>query len=290
MTAGDAPWRGFAHHLAVDRVGAGSYAGNCLGGRGDRAFGGHLVAHAVVIACRESAADFVPMSLHAQFLAAASISRPIDYRVMALRRGRSFEYWRVDAMQDDRLVLTSTVALHRPETSPQHSVAPPTDEDPLTLPTITNSPREGTNMQIRKGLDIRRGERWRAGDATPYQHVWYRCVEDLPDDPILRYAILAWTTDLELVSTVDLPYRVGVVRRQAASLDHVIYFHRDLDPSQWWLYDQASPSLGAGRGLANGRIFGADGGLAASVSQLTLLRVELRQDADRQGSGQEHAD
>ena len=290
MGAGDAVWCGFEAHLAVECVGEGRYTGRCVAGRDDRVFGGHLVAHAIVIACSESAADFVPLSLHAHFLAAASSQLPIDYQVLVLRRGRTFEHWRIDAMQGGRLVLTSTVALHRPETSPQHSAVRPADDDPLTLPTITNFPRAGTSTQIREGLDIRRGEHWQEGEATPYQHIWYRCVEKLPDDPVLRYAILAWITDLELTWTVDLPYREGVVSRVGASLDHVIYFHRELDPCQWWLYDQASPTLGAGRGLSTGRMFGADGALGASVNQLSLLRLERRQGADGKGNGQVHAD
>jgi len=74
---------------------------------------------------------------------------------------------------------------------------------------------------------------------------------------------------------VDLPYLDGVRSRTAASLDHNMHFHRPFDPSQWWLYEQESPDLFRGRGLATGRIFSLDGALIATVTQQTLLRLEL---------------
>jgi acyl-CoA thioesterase-2 len=51
-----------------------------------------------------------------------------------------------------------------------------------------------------------------------------------------------------------------------------MWYHRDFRADQWLLYDQVSPSASSARGLANGRIFTADGVLAASVVQEGLIR------------------
>ena len=58
-----------------------------------------------------------------------------------------------------------------------------------------------------------------------------------------------------------------------ASLDHAMWFHRTFRADEWVLYDQTAISSGAGRGLAGGAIFTADGTLAVTVVQEGLARV-----------------
>jgi acyl-CoA thioesterase-2 len=52
-----------------------------------------------------------------------------------------------------------------------------------------------------------------------------------------------------------------------------MWFHRTFRADEWLLYDQRSPSASGGRGLAEGRIFRADGTLAVSVMQEGLVRL-----------------
>jgi acyl-CoA thioesterase-2 len=58
-----------------------------------------------------------------------------------------------------------------------------------------------------------------------------------------------------------------------ASIDHAMWFHRDVRVDEWLLYASDSPSASGARGLARGNVFRRDGRLVASTSQEGLLRV-----------------
>jgi acyl-CoA thioesterase-2 len=273
--SGTPEWRGFVDHLTVIERSDGTFEGWCMPGRDTRPYGGHILAQVLELALQKSTSGMTPMSLHAHFMAAGDTREIVEYRLTSLRVGRSFEHWAVDVSQKGRPLVAATVVLHHPEPSPEHQVQPRRPGGPEGLPVITDFPRPGTVVALRAGLEIRAGRAWETGDpaVVPYQDRWYRCVEPVP--PGWEDVVLAWCTDLESTWTVDLPYLDGVRSRMAASLDHNMHFHRPFDPSQWWLYEQESPDLSRGRGLATGRIFSVDGALIATVTQQTLLRLEL---------------
>ncbi|MEL7210449.1 MAG: acyl-CoA thioesterase II, partial [Actinomycetota bacterium] len=66
----------------------------------------------------------------------------------------------------------------------------------------------------------------------------------------------------------------GVIdgRIMMASLDHAMWFHRPFRADEWLLYVQDTPSAQAGRGMARGSIYTADGELVVSVVQEGLIR------------------
>ncbi len=58
-----------------------------------------------------------------------------------------------------------------------------------------------------------------------------------------------------------------------ASIDHAMWFHRDVRVDDWLLYSTDSPSASGSRGFARGSVFSRDGRLVASTSQEGLVRV-----------------
>jgi acyl-CoA thioesterase-2 len=58
-----------------------------------------------------------------------------------------------------------------------------------------------------------------------------------------------------------------------ASLDHCMWFHRDVRADDWLLYDMDTPIAHAGRGLARGFLFNQSGELMVSMVQEGLTRV-----------------
>lgn len=105
---------------------------------------------------------------------------------------------------------------------------------------------------------------------------------ELPDDPRLHAAILTYASDLTLLGATVIPHGtfVGAPGLLFASVDHAVWLHRPVRADGWILYDQVSPSASAGLGFATGRMFTADGRLAASVAQEGLIRML---DADPEG-------
>jgi acyl-CoA thioesterase-2 len=58
-----------------------------------------------------------------------------------------------------------------------------------------------------------------------------------------------------------------------ASLDHALWFHRDVRVDEWLLYAFDSPSASGARGFARGQFFTEDGSLVASAAQEGLVRL-----------------
>ncbi|HET8789903.1 MAG TPA: acyl-CoA thioesterase II, partial [Modicisalibacter sp.] len=65
----------------------------------------------------------------------------------------------------------------------------------------------------------------------------------------------------------------GDPKLQIASLDHAIWFHRDVKVNDWLLYDMDSPWAGGARGFARGSIYDRQGYLVASSTQEGLTRL-----------------
>ena len=106
------------------------------------------------------------------------------------------------------------------------------------------------------------------------QRVWMRIDGKLPDDPLVHACALTFASDLTLLDAVLSTHGEvwGPGGFIGASLDHALWFHRPFRADEWFLYDCSSPSASGSRGLANGRMFTADGRLIASAVQEGLLR------------------
>jgi acyl-CoA thioesterase-2 len=118
---------------------------------------------------------------------------------------------------------------------------------------------------------------------APVRHVWIRTVDALPDDQALHQNLLAYVSDYELLGTSTLPHGMPFGRGKVimASLDHALWFHREVRIDQWLLYAMDSPNASGARGLARGQLFTDDGKLVASTVQEGLIRVLDKQRPNR---------
>jgi acyl-CoA thioesterase-2 len=87
--------------------------------------------------------------------------------------------------------------------------------------------------------------------------------------------VLAYASDYGLLGTALRPHGLSFVQPelQLASLDHALWFHRDVRLDDWLLYAMESPSASGARGYTRGQIFAEDGTLVASVAQEGLMRL-----------------
>ena len=135
--------------------------------------------------------------------------------------------------------------------------------------------------QRKRPLDLRPVQQpihvYPAEPATS-QAIWMRTVGPLPDDPALHAAILAYSSDYNLLEPAlrahGLTWSEPDLR--VASLDHAMWWHRPARADEWLLYVQESPSASGSRGLGLGRVYRADGTLVASVGQEGMIRVRGR--------------
>jgi len=112
--------------------------------------------------------------------------------------------------------------------------------------------------------------------SEPKSDTWMRAVAPIGEDARMHQVILAYASDMNLLSTAMRPH--GVVWQtpglQSASLDHAMWFHKASNFNDWHLYTQDSPSASGGRGFVRGAIYGQDGTLVASVAQEGLMRLK----------------
>jgi acyl-CoA thioesterase-2 len=252
-----------------------------------RVFGGQVASQALVAAARTTEPDRVVHSLHAYFLRPGDTRVPIVYDVERTRDGRSFSTRRVVARQHGRSIFYMSASFHRAEDGLDHQdpmpvVAAPEDCPELgdLLAGLTGRPRDEWNREW-AALDVRYAGDSREGgslhdDAHPaVARVWLKAAGPIGPDPVLHAAVLAYASDLTLLSVTVVPHGtyIGDPRLEPASLDHAMWFHRPLRADEWLLYDQVSPSASGGRGFATGRLFTVDGRLVATAVQEGLVRL-----------------
>jgi acyl-CoA thioesterase-2 len=109
----------------------------------------------------------------------------------------------------------------------------------------------------------------------PRQRLWIKADGELPEDPLLHACVIAYASDMSLFDAILAPHSIrwddGTF--MGASLDHCMWFHREVRADEWLLYDTDSPIAHGGRGLARGFLFNQAGQLQVSMVQEGLTRV-----------------
>ena len=250
-----------------------------------RAFGGQVLAQALVAASRTVGVSRVLHSLHAYFLRPGRTDIPIVYDVETVRDGKSFSSRRVVARQGGEVIFYLSSSFHEAEAGFEHADPVPDDvpgpeECPRLAEVLSRVAGRSASLWEREWgvLDVRYvGDSRPGGSLLDSWHpararVWVRVEGDLPEDRRLHQAALAYASDLTLLSATTVPHGVFIgINVQAASLDHAMWFHRPFRADDWLLYDQVSPSASAGLGLATARLF-QHGTLVADVAQEGLIR------------------
>ncbi len=252
-----------------------------------RVFGGQVAGQALVAAGRTVDRGAVH-SLHAYFLRPGDPRIPIIFDVDRIRDGRSFTTRRVVAIQHGRAIFNLSASFQVPESGPEHQYPMPAAPDPDSLPTMRERHEPYADrfepgfvewIRRERPIDTRSAglPRWldpEPSDREPEQLVWFRANGKLPDDPLLHACIVAYASDLTLLDTALMTHvrSWDDDRFMIASLDHAMWFHRELRADEWLLYHQKSPSAQGARGLAEGFIYRRDGALAVTVMQEGLMR------------------
>ena len=254
---------------------------------GPRVFGGQVLAQALVAAGRSVEAERRCHSLHAYFILPGDVEAPIVYEVEKLRDGGSFTTRRVTAVQHGRPIFNASLSFHRDEPGLDHQPEAPTGvpaPDALaTERSLAESVADRIPEPLRTVLTRERPIDFRPVDPADPLHpeprearaaTWLRATGDLPDDPLVHQAILAYASDWGLLGTALLPHGRSVFDGtiQAASLDHALWFHRPFRVDDWLLYAMEAPTVAGARAFTRGGVTDADGRLVASAVQEGLIR------------------
>ena len=250
-----------------------------------RVFGGQVLAQSIVAATRTVADDRAIHSMHGYFLRPGDVDYPITFSVDRIHDGRSFSTRRTQAYQNGLPILSMIASFQDEDEGFEHQIVMPEGlPDPESIPssaaTIANVEHPVAQYWAgERPFDMRHIPSpvylTVEGERVAHQAVWFRSIGDLPDDPALHRAALAYASDYTIMEPILRRHGIAWATNglRAASLDHAMWWHRPTRVDEWLLYVQESPSASGGRGLAFGSIFSRDGRLVASVAQEAMIRV-----------------
>lgn len=279
---------GLAQLLTLENIGGDRFRSIVTGGGGTRAFGGQVVAQALAAALATVPEDRPAHSLHAHFLRPGDSGGDMTFDVERLRDGRSFSTRQVMATQKGHKLLVATVSCQADEPGLDHQYPMPGVPGPEGLRSeqaIREEQAARTDVQwlgpVTLGhMKVELRPVWprdfvSPAKRAPQQHFWARPIEPVPEGLAMRQAMLAYISDMMLLSTALLPHGIywTTTAMDSASLDHAIWFHREPRFDDWMLWSTETPWTGAARGLTRGAFYDRDGRLVASVAQEGLMRL-----------------
>jgi acyl-CoA thioesterase-2 len=269
--------------LDLERLERDLFRGESRDSGAPQVFGGQVIAQALAAASATVDGREVH-SLHAYFLRRGDVAAPIVYQVERPRDGASFSSRRVSATQHGEEILHMSASFQRNEDGFEHQFdmpwVPPPEDLPGVEVLVENScadmPATLRNLIAReKPFEFRFADplHFMPGAGSQcVQHLWFRAVGRLPDDPALHQRLLAYASDYYLLATATRSHGADTATRLAISIDHAIWFHRPARIDEWLLYSIDSPSASGARGFTRASIFTRDGRLAASTAQEGLMR------------------
>jgi acyl-CoA thioesterase-2 len=266
--------------LQLESVGPATFHAR-TGGPGEggyfRMFGGLVAAQSLRAAQLTVSPGLHANSLHGYFIAEGKLDQELVLEVDALRDGRSFSTRSVVARQNGRAIFSLLASFHVDEDGDEYQIAPSEVPDPDDTTTAwSQRPHpDYPPAAVFEFRDIPVPPLADQGARPAAARWWARTVEPLPDDRDLHTCVLTYLSDLHGLTAIAIA--VGVPwheRRQTASLDHSVHFHRPIRLDDWVLVEMCPISNSGNRGLVRNTIHARNGTLGASVSQEGLLRLQ----------------
>ena len=275
--------------LALERIEVNTFRGVSPEDGPGRIFGGQVIAQSL-LAAYETVEERICHSLHCYFIRPGDPRIPILFEVDRSRDGGTFTTRRVIAVQNGKQIFNLAASFQVAEDGFEHQAPMPAVRSPDDMAAEAEAQKkavlEGMSEEMRRMMNRPRpiemvgrdnyGFGRKPKPSEPKSDTWMRAVAPIGDDVRMHQVILAYASDMNLLSTAMRPHGVAwqTPGLQSASLDHAMWFHKASNFNDWHLYTQDSPSASGGRGFVRGAIYGQDGTLVASVAQEGLMRLK----------------
>jgi acyl-CoA thioesterase-2 len=286
MSEADAQDETLVETLQLERIEENLYRGTSPDTQPGRIFGGQVIAQSL-LAAYETVESRLCHSLHCYFIRPGDPTVPIVFEVDRSRDGGSFTTRRVVAVQHGKQIFNLAASFKDPEEGFHHQATMPAgphwselkDQREMMLELMKDAPEQAKRWLSRPmPIEMRSQDArtyWMDGPKEPMAQNWFRCRTPIGNEARMHQVILAYASDMNLLSTAMRPHGVHwqTPGFQSASLDHAMWFHKAANFNDWHLYVHDSPSASDGRGLIRGSIYAEDGTLVASVAQEGLMRM-----------------
>lgn len=257
-----------------------------------RVYGGQVIAQSLMAAAATVDASRLPHSIHGYFIAPGDIRQDLLFDVETLRDGRSFSARRVNVTQAEGSILTAIASfqeagqegvefadpmpanLPEPETliSAKQLMAPYADQSAFAKFYSRTSPFD--IRHITPTVMIAPDKSSAEADSGK-QMVWMRADGHVDAPQTMHRALLALGCDQIMMEPVLRRAGLSVATPgiSYASIDHSMWWYRDVDINQWHLYVQDTPTAAHGRGLGVAKVYAQGGELVAAIAQEAMIRV-----------------
>ena len=234
-----------------------------------RIFGGQVLAQIVVAAAQAVPAKQVK-SVYVQFARDGVAPDPVHIDVAVLHDGGTYATCDVRVAQDERVIADATVSLHVPGEGPEQQSADLLDHDPeaATPQVLGMIPCE---TRVVGGVNLREDT------VGPAEFAFWMRAADLDAPLAIHQALVAYASDLTPIATAlrAIPGMSQLDSHrtvQTATTSHTVWFHHDLDLSDWMCLQQWSPITGEGRTFGLGHVFDRAGRCVATYAQDAMVR------------------
>jgi acyl-CoA thioesterase-2 len=250
------------------------------------AFGGQLMAQAVIAAAHGLDSNRRLRSLHAAFFKPLPLDPHLRYQAQTTLQGRSFSNIEVQSRLGQQVAFRASLCFQTEENGPSHQDSAPVVPAPEALPDLArladlyHHRLSDGNQRMLKATHLHElrpveGEAFLfCGDRQPSMRYWIRSRHRLSADPRQHEAALVYMSDAWINSAMLLPHVTTRMSRDffAPTLTHDLWFHRAFRADEWLLFDVHSPSLEGATGLVNAAIYDRNGRLIANATQHALFR------------------
>ncbi|EWT06274.1 hypothetical protein N864_22695 [Intrasporangium chromatireducens Q5-1] len=251
----------------------------------DRVFGGLLLAQAVVAAGRTVDPAQRLVSLQADFVEGAPTDRPLQWSIDRISDATSLSTRRSRLVGGGGQELFSavtrwaTVRADLPSYSPARPAdAPPPEELPGLVDRFGDDERIPAWWRIERPVHVRHAVEppyVEGADRGDRQTIFFRATAPLPQDRVVREALLAYVTDMSILEPAFLA--LGSARHlpgaRILSLTHSLTYHTDSNLEEWHQVDCRVSAIARGRAHGVAEVFDASGRHVATVGQLGLVKT-----------------
>ncbi|MDO4913447.1 MAG: thioesterase family protein [Bifidobacteriaceae bacterium] len=256
-----------------------------------RVYGGQVIAQSIIAASNTVSPSRLPNSIHGYFITPGKIDEKVSFNIETLKDGRSFSSRRINAEQSHSPILTAIASFQEIgqggfEFADPMPVNIPKPEDLPSLQQLTkpfeNASPFADYYANHSPFDIRHisPNMMLNPHPTPqengHQMVWMRTASPIENQPQIKHrALLALGCDQLMLE--PMLRRAGIPLTTPglsyASLDHSMWWYRNINMSQWHLYVQDTTTAAHGRGLSHAKVYAQDGTLVAAIAQEAMIRV-----------------
>ncbi|MEO9326838.1 thioesterase family protein [Gordonia aurantiaca] len=186
----------------------------------------------------DAAAAMIPVAISSDYLTAPDAAA-VELGVTVLKRGRTVTVLRVDAVQNGRTMVTSSVTMARPDTAPSHHSGPNVLDDTPVEPPETGIALDGSPVAevnhlgaaIDMVLDAETFPMVRGETGEPVVRGWIRPKELDPDEyfsvlvcdvsppVVFNLALYGWAPTVQLTTYVRRRPAPGWLRFAATSAE-----------------------------------------------------------------------